>query len=255
MLSALVLGPTPVPEAVARVEEILERAQPLPRLRGYGAPGARDVSSDGGAPRRGARAPRGQPRHDSRCGPPHERGRERPAVRLRRAPSGGSWRWSSGSRRCFATASRSSSESEIGHSMPTVALELASCLVRQERDDEARALLRPGPRANAPRGHRQLRLPRRDRGRARTLGREGSRRRSSCARRSLDARRDDRLLRPARHARTATLAEVLALGGKRDEAAEVAAAALALHDAKGDVAGVAALREQFAQAGIEVGRA
>ena len=51
------------------------------------------------------------------------------------------------------------------------------------------------------------------------------------------------------HAR-AFLAEVLALAGKRAEAASTAAEALAVHDAKGDVTGSAMLRRQFGSMGI-----
>ena len=51
------------------------------------------------------------------------------------------------------------------------------------------------------------------------------------------------------HAR-ALLAEVLALAGKRAEAASTAAEALAVHDAKGDVTGGAMLRRQFGSMGI-----
>ena len=51
------------------------------------------------------------------------------------------------------------------------------------------------------------------------------------------------------HAR-AFLAEVLALAGKRAEAASTAAEALAVHDAKGDVTGSAMLRREFGSMGI-----
>ena len=56
----------------------------------------------------------------------------------------------------------------------------------------------------------------------------------------------------ARSYSRAYLAEVLALSGRADEAAEVAAEAFEIFEAKGDVAGAAQFRARLSSLGVEV---
>ena len=133
----------------------------------------------------------------------------------------------------------------------TIALELAGCLVRQENVEEARALCETARERTLPEDtvnfiflnevESHLSAKSGDLDEAERLARRAV---------ELAETTDFFALRGMRS--RGVLAEILALRGKKDEAAMVAAEAIAHHENKGDVAGVAVLRKRFADVGIEV---
>jgi tetratricopeptide (TPR) repeat protein len=134
---------------------------------------------------------------------------------------------------------------------PTVALELAACLVQQDKVDEARALCETARERTLPEDTVNFiflnEVESRLGARAGDLD-EAER----LARRAVElAETTDFIALRGMRSRGA-LAEILALRGKADEASVVAAEAIADHESKGDVAGVAVLRKRFAEVGIEI---
>jgi len=250
ILSPLVLGPTPVPEAVARVEEILARAKPASVFE------ATALQSLGMF-----RAMEGRV----------EEARELLVGGWRTIRDAGHTMNAAGSVQRFAFIERRAGDDGIDQRieavlrdgfdalervgdrafLPTVALELASCLVRQERDDEALSLLALARERTLPED--TVNFIYLSAIEAMLAARQGRLEEAEqLARRSLDlAETTDFFALRGMRAR-GTVAEILALCGKHDEAAAVAAEAIALHDAKGDVAGVASLREQLTRAGVSV---
>jgi len=135
--------------------------------------------------------------------------------------------------------------------LSTVALELAECLVRQDKPDEARALCEMARGRTLPEDVTNFICL--DEVESLLAANAGQLDEAEQLARSAVARADTTDFYDLRGNRSrGVLAEILARRGKADEAVAVASEALALHEAKGDVAGAALLRDRFAAVGIEV---
>jgi len=249
VLTSLVLGPTPVHEALVRAEAILERARTAPVLEAWvfqalGVLRAMEGRVDQGRAllERGQRTIREAGMLVSAAG-----NVQRFAFLERRA--GGP----DAAERVERLLRESFDELErLGDRtfLSTVALELAQCLVRQGRDDEARALgALASERTLSEDTVNFFYLDETEAHLAAHQGRLDDAER--LARRGLEwAETTDFFDLRGMRAR-GTLAEILALRGKRGEAAAVVTEALAIHEAKGDAAGVAVLRAQLARADVK----
>jgi class 3 adenylate cyclase/tetratricopeptide (TPR) repeat protein len=133
----------------------------------------------------------------------------------------------------------------------TVALELAGCLVRQENVEVARALCGTARERTLPEDTVNFiflnEVESYIAAKAGDLD-EGER----LARQAVDLAETTDFFQLRGMRSRGALAEILALRGETDEAATVAAEAIAHHENKGDVAGVAVLRKHFADIGLAV---
>ena len=135
--------------------------------------------------------------------------------------------------------------------LSTVALELAECLARQDKVDEARALCESARERTLPEDVTNFICL--DEVESLLAAKAGDLDEAERLARNAVERADTTDFYGLRGSRSrGVLAEILARRRMTDEAAAVAAEALALHDAKGDVAGAAMLRDRFASVGIEV---
>ncbi len=249
-LSCLVLGPIPTAEALQRSTEILELAGNAPLLEAFAlqAVGMLDVM-------------------EGRI----EQGREL-VLRGRRTTldaglvvtaAGMAQRLAFVERRAGGADVEERIEPHVRESfeelerlgdrsfLPTVALDLAQCVMRQGRVDEAGALCDLARERTIP--DDTINFLYLDSTEAHLAAGEGRLEDAErLARRSLELA-DTTDFFGARGMRArGSLAEILALCGKRDEAAAVASEGVAIHEAKGDVTGAAAVREQLSRAGVEV---
>jgi class 3 adenylate cyclase/tetratricopeptide (TPR) repeat protein len=252
VVSALVLGPMPVSQALARVEELLQRARtsPIFEARVRGALGML-LAMDG--------------RVDD--------GRELLRIFTSTIREAGHLLDAAASVQRFAFIERRAGGGDVERRiervvrdgfeelerlqdrayLPTVALELAQCLVRQERDDEARELCAIArERTLADDTVNFVYLATTEAQLAARAGQLDEAEENARHGFELAEATDFYAIRGMRS--RGTLAEILSLRGKRDEAVAVAEEAVALHQAKGDVTGVAVLREQMVRAGIGVAR-
>jgi tetratricopeptide (TPR) repeat protein len=135
--------------------------------------------------------------------------------------------------------------------LPTVALDLAQCVMRQGRVEEAKMLCTFARERSLP--DDSINFVYLDIAEAHIAAGGGRHEEAErLARRGVELadRTDFFAVRGMR--RRGSMSEVLWLAGKEEEATTVASEALAFHEAKGDVTGVAALREQLVRGGVEV---
>jgi class 3 adenylate cyclase/tetratricopeptide (TPR) repeat protein len=131
---------------------------------------------------------------------------------------------------------------------PTVALDLAACLYHQGRHDETRALCAAARARSLPDDVANLIFL--DALEGALLAHDGRLEEGEAVtRRGLVLSDTTDLFQMRSHARTA-LAEVLALAGKREESVAIAAECIAIHEDKGDVAGSALARRRFDRMGV-----
>jgi class 3 adenylate cyclase/tetratricopeptide (TPR) repeat protein len=247
LLSCLVLGPTPVAEAIEHAQSMLDRAHGSAVLEAWAVQALGML-----------RAMEGRV----------EEGRELLLQGWQTVREAGMLVSAAGNAQRFAFVERRAGGADVEQRIeaclrdgfaelerlddrsfgPTIAALLAVCLAHQGRGHEARelcALVRertlPGDLVNfVYLAEAEARLAASD-------GRLAEA--ESLARSGLDlAESSDLFALRGMRARW-TLAETLWLRGKTDEADAVALEAIAIHEAKGDVAGVAVLRERFADIG------
>ena len=249
VLACLILGPTPVAEALARVEEILEGARTAVVLEAEGLMALGML-----------RAMEGRV----------DEGRELLRTGWRTIRDAGHVVNAAGTAQRFAFVERRAHGPDVEQRVEsalregfdvlealgdrayfsTVALDLATTLVRQGREDESRALCALAREITLP--DDLVNFVYLDAIEALLAAREGRFEEAErLARRNVERSETTDFFAVRGMRARETLAEVLALGGRTDEAREVASQAIALHDAKGDVAGAAALRAQLAVVGIE----
>ena len=250
LTSCLVLGPTPVAEALRRAEAFLRLADDAPLLEAYalqavGMLRAMDGQVDEGRElvRRGWRTIRDAGHLLNAAG-----NAQRFAFVERRA--GGpdiEQRIEGILREGFEQLQRLDDRSFL----PTVALDLAQCVMRQGRVEEAEMLCALARERTVP--DDTINFVYLDIVEAHIAAGEGRLEESErLARRGVELA-DTTDFFTVRGMRTrGSLAEVLWLAGKQEQAATIASEAIAFHEAKGDVTGVAALREQLARGGVEV---
>ena len=250
MLSCFVLGPTPATEALGRLAEILELARDAPLLEAFAlkAVGILDVM-EGRIEQGRELVLRGwQTTFDAglvvtAAGT----GQSLAFVERRVGGSDVEQRIEPLLRRSFEELERLGDRAFL----PTIALDLAQCVMRQGRDEEARALCDFAREGTLP--DDTINFLYLDATGAHLAAREGRLEEAErLARRGLELA-DTTDFFGARGMRArGTIAEILELCGKADEAAAVAGQGIAIHEAKGDVAGAAALREQLSRAGVEL---
>jgi len=251
LVSCVVLGPTPVAEAVEQAEMFVRLAEDAPLLEAYALQAVGLL-----------RAMEGRV----------DEGRDLVRSGWRTIRDAGHALNAAGNAQRFAFVERRAQASDVEQRieivlregfeqllrlddrsfLPTVALDLAQCVMRQGRFDEARELCAfarertlpddlinyvylDGTEAHIAAHDRRLEE-------AERLARHGV---------ELADTTDFFTVRGMRA--RGTLAEILRLAGKDEEARSVAAAGMAFHEGKGDIAGAAALREQLDRAGVEVG--
>jgi class 3 adenylate cyclase len=248
--SCLILGPTPVGEALERAESIARRATGAPLLEAFalqavGMLRAMEGDVDDGRQlvQRGWRtiADSGQVLNAAgnvqRMAFIERRAGDRDAER----------RVEDVLRRGFEELERLDDRSYL----PTVALDLAHCLVCQGRDEDARALCELARERTLPVD--TVNFIYLDGTDALLAARQGRLAEAEALARRGWARAETTDFFTIRGMRAlGILAEVLSVAGKPDEAMRTGIAALAEHERKGDVSGVAALRERLAQAGVEL---
>ena len=153
-------------------------------------------------------------------------------------------------RRCFGTVSRSSKESASAASIPPQALFLAECLYRAGAEDteidEWCAKARETTAVDDLFNFVWL-----DMVGGVLHARRGESEQAEQRSRQAVALAETGGFHEARSFSRAYLAEVLALSSRRDEAAEVAAEAFEIFEAKGDVAGCAQFRSRLAALGVD----
>jgi class 3 adenylate cyclase/tetratricopeptide (TPR) repeat protein len=250
LLSCVVLGPTPVPSAVEYVEGILARAGNAPLLEASAMQALGVIRAMEGRVDEARVLLRGgwQTIRDAGMLLTAAGSVQRFAFAERRAPEPDvEQRVESVLREGFDVLERLDDRSFL----PTVALELAQSLVRQGRDEEARALCALARERTL--AEDMVNFVYLDGTEAHLAARDGRLEDAERLARSGFERAETTDFFALRGMRAgATLAEILQLAGKSDEAAAVGSKAIGFHDAKGDVAGAAVLREQLERAGIEV---
>ena len=134
---------------------------------------------------------------------------------------------------------------------PTVALDLGRCLYNQERYDEVGRLCEAARETTG--ADDLINFVELDRLEGGLLARRGRHEEADEHARRAVALVETTDFSEARAWARLMLAETLALAGRMNEAAEEAATGLAHYDAKGDATGAARARERLADLGIEVG--
>jgi hypothetical protein len=247
-LNVLVFGPTPVSDAVPRVEQLIEEGTPVFQAMGRGALAM-------------LRAMEGRIDEAWRL-------LEDSWETVREAGYlidawGGAQRFAHIQRRAGPNEPNDRCESLLRTAidelqrlgdrsfLSTVALNLAYLLERQGRDDESRELCLLARDRTLPEDMTNFVMA--DAIEARLAARRGYfDEAETLARRAVDLAASTDFVDLRGMISQAPLAEVLALRGKQDEAAAAAAEALAVHRAKEDVAYAAVLRDGFVRLGIEV---
>ncbi len=250
ILTCLVLGPTPVDDAVARVEELVRRTSSAPLLEAWAIQALGSL-----------RAMEGR----------MDEARELMLTGWRTVRDAGHLVSAAGNAQRFQFIERRAGGPDVEQRiekvvreglevlerlddrsfMPTVALDLAQCLVRQGRDDEARTYWELGRERSLP--NDVVNFVYVDVIEGLMLAREGRIDDAiPLARRGLERAETTDFFNIRGLRAREPLAEILALAGSEIEAASVAADAIAIHQAKGDVAGAAAIRERLATMRVEV---
>ena len=250
ILSCLVLGPTPVDEAVSRVETLVRETSSGPLMEAWALQAlgslramegrideARELMLSGWRTLRDAghlvsAAGNAQRFHliERRAGGPEVEQRIERVVR-----------------EGYEVLERLGDRSFL----PTLALDLALCLLRQERVDEARRYWEIGRERSLPNDIVNFVFT--DAVEALMLAREGLLDDAvRVAGRGLEHAETTDFFNVRGMRAREPLARVLWLAGKHDGARRVASEAVAIHEAKGDVAGAAAVRDLLAPLGLEL---
>jgi len=250
LVACLILGPTPVAEALPRAEGFVRRAEDSPLLEAYALQAVGML-----------RAMEGRV----------DEGRELVRSGWRTIRDAGHTLNAAGISQRFAFVERRAGGPDVEQRietvlregfeqlrslddrgfLPTVALDLAHCAVRQNRFDEARELCTFARERTL--SDDLINFLYLDLVEAHIAAEEGRLEEAERLARHGVELADTTDFFGARGMRArGALAEILQLAGKEDEAHSVAVAGMAFHEEKGDVAGGAALREELVRAGVVV---